>query len=86
MLRLDPAVHARLAVQAQASGKSLHQYAAEVLAGVLRADREKPLAKLKKDLGNGAKYCEQLLDYDKRGNDIKKYRIKKYSIAKAKII
>ena len=34
VLRLDPAVHARLAVNAQASGKSLNQYAAEVLAGV----------------------------------------------------
>jgi predicted HicB family RNase H-like nuclease len=34
VLRLDPAVHARLAVKAQASGKSLNQYAAEVLAGV----------------------------------------------------
>ena len=34
VLRLDPVVHARLAVKAQASGKSLNQYAAEVLAGV----------------------------------------------------
>ena len=34
VLRLDPAVHARLAVKAQANGKSLNQYAAEVLAGV----------------------------------------------------
>jgi predicted HicB family RNase H-like nuclease len=34
LLRLDPAVHARLAVKAHASGKSLNQYAAEVLAGV----------------------------------------------------
>ncbi|MDR2727443.1 MAG: type II toxin-antitoxin system HicB family antitoxin [Deltaproteobacteria bacterium] len=34
VLRLDPAVHARLATRAQASGKSLNQYAAEVLAGV----------------------------------------------------
>ncbi|MDL2274542.1 type II toxin-antitoxin system HicB family antitoxin [Desulfosarcina sp. OttesenSCG-928-G10] len=31
VLRLDPAVHARLAVKAQASGKSLNQFAAEVL-------------------------------------------------------
>jgi predicted HicB family RNase H-like nuclease len=34
LLRLEPAVHARLAVKAQASGKSLNQYAAEVLSGV----------------------------------------------------
>jgi len=34
VLRLDPAIHARLAVKAQTSGKSLNQYAAEVLAGV----------------------------------------------------
>jgi len=33
VLRLDPAIHARLAVKAQASGKSLNQYAAEALAG-----------------------------------------------------
>ena len=32
MLRIDPAIHARLAVQAQAAGKSLNQYAAELLA------------------------------------------------------
>jgi len=32
VLRLDPAVHARLAVKAHTSGKSLNQYAAEVLA------------------------------------------------------
>lgn len=31
-LRLDPALHARLAVQAQAVGKSLNQYAADLLA------------------------------------------------------
>ncbi|MDL2329998.1 type II toxin-antitoxin system HicB family antitoxin [Desulfosarcina sp. OttesenSCG-928-A07] len=31
VLRLDPAVHARLAIKAQASGKSLNQFAAEVL-------------------------------------------------------
>ena len=31
MLRLDPALHARLAAQAQAVGKSLNQYAVEVL-------------------------------------------------------
>jgi hicB family protein len=30
-LRIDPALHARLAAQAQAMGKSLNQYAAEVL-------------------------------------------------------
>jgi len=35
VLRLDPAVHARLAVQARAGGKSLNQYVAEVLAGNL---------------------------------------------------
>ena len=34
VLRIDPAVHARLAGKAQASGKSLNQFAAEVLAGV----------------------------------------------------
>ena len=32
VLRLDPSIHAQLAVKAQASGKSLNQYAAEVLA------------------------------------------------------
>ena len=32
ILRLDPALHARLAIKAQASGKSLNQYATEVLA------------------------------------------------------
>lgn len=32
MLRIDPAVHARLAIQAQAAGKSLNQYAADLLA------------------------------------------------------
>lgn len=31
-LRLEPALHARLAVQAKAQGKSLNQYASEVLA------------------------------------------------------
>lgn len=31
-LRLDPAIHARLAAQAQAVGKSLNQYAADLLA------------------------------------------------------
>jgi len=46
---------------------------------------EKPIAKLKKDLGNGAKYFEQLLDDEKRGNDIKKYRIKKRRKLKSKI-
>lgn len=30
-LRLDPVLHSRLAAQAQAMGKSLNQYAAEVL-------------------------------------------------------
>ncbi|MBO5651691.1 MAG: type II toxin-antitoxin system HicB family antitoxin [Selenomonas sp.] len=32
MLRLEPALHARLAAQAQAVGKSLNQYAVDVLA------------------------------------------------------
>jgi len=32
VLRIDPAVHARIAAKAIASGKSLNQYAAEVLA------------------------------------------------------
>ena len=31
MLRLDPVLHARLAARAQAMGKSLNQYATEVL-------------------------------------------------------
>lgn len=31
-LRLDPAIHARLAAQARAMGKSLNQYAADLLA------------------------------------------------------
>lgn len=32
VLRLSPALHARLAAQAQATGKSLNQYAVDVLA------------------------------------------------------
>lgn len=32
MLRLDPALHAKIATRAQAVGKSLNQYAADVLA------------------------------------------------------
>lgn len=32
LLRLDPAVHAHIAFQAQAHGKSINQYAGEVLA------------------------------------------------------
>lgn len=32
LLRIDPGLHARLAARAQASGVSLNQYAAEVLA------------------------------------------------------
>ncbi|MDR0835883.1 MAG: type II toxin-antitoxin system HicB family antitoxin [Tannerella sp.] len=32
ILRLDPEIHARLAIKAQAHGKSLNQYAAELLA------------------------------------------------------
>ena len=51
---------------------------------VLRADLEKPIAKLKKDLYNGAKYFEQLLDDEKRGRDAKKYRIKKLRISKTR--
>ncbi|MDR0826607.1 MAG: type II toxin-antitoxin system HicB family antitoxin [Desulfovibrio sp.] len=35
VLRLDPSIHARLAVKAQAKGKSLNQFAAEVLAQAL---------------------------------------------------
>jgi Uncharacterized protein encoded in hypervariable junctions of pilus gene clusters len=31
VLRIDPSLHARLAVKAQANGKSLNQYATEVL-------------------------------------------------------
>lgn len=31
VLRIDPSLHARLAVKAQASGKSLNQFATEVL-------------------------------------------------------
>lgn len=33
-LRLDPVIHARLAAQAQAMGKSLNQYAVDVLARI----------------------------------------------------
>ena len=44
---------------------------------VLRADLVEPIEKFKKDLSKGAKYFDQLLDDDKKGNDIKKYRIKK---------
>jgi len=32
VLRIDPALHARIAAKAMASGKSLNQYAADVLA------------------------------------------------------
>lgn len=34
VLRIDPSVHARLAIKAQASGKSLNQYAADFLATI----------------------------------------------------
>ena len=34
VLRIDPALHARIAAKAMASGKSLNQYAADVLAHV----------------------------------------------------
>ena len=34
VLRIDPSLHARLAVKAQAQGMSLNQYAADVLAHV----------------------------------------------------
>ena len=34
VLRIDPSLHARLAIKAQASGKSLNQYAADVLSHV----------------------------------------------------
>jgi hypothetical protein len=44
---------------------------------VLRADLEKPIERLKKNIALGTKYFEQLLDDEKRGNDIKKYRNKK---------
>ena len=50
---------------------------------VLRHDLEKPIAKLKKDIDLGAKYFEQLLDDEKRGSDIKKYRIKKRRSSKS---
>ena len=43
---------------------------------VLHADLAPQIARFKKDLGNGIKYFEQLLDDEKRGNYIKKYRIK----------
>lgn len=32
VLRIEPALHARLAMQAKATGKSLNQYAADILA------------------------------------------------------
>lgn len=34
LLRLDPAIHAHIAMQAQVHGKSINQYASEVLANV----------------------------------------------------
>ena len=49
---------------------------------VLRSDLEKPIAKLKRDLSNGTKYFEQLLDNEQRGYDIKKFRIKKRRTAR----
>jgi hypothetical protein len=44
---------------------------------VLRSDLEKQIEKLKKDLTKCVKYFEHLLDDEKMGNDIKKYRIKR---------
>ena len=51
---------------------------------VLRSDLEKPIERLKKDIALDAKYFEQLLDNEKRGSDIKKYRIKKRRRSKIK--
>jgi len=53
---------------------------------VLRSDLKNPIEKLKKDLTKGAKYFEQLLDSEKRGNDIKKYRIKQRQISRKNVI
>ena len=44
---------------------------------VLRIDLEPRIKILKKNLSLGTQYFEQLLDDEKRGTDIKKYRIKK---------
>ena len=44
---------------------------------VLRADLEKPIENLKKNLSQRVKYFEQILDDEKRDNDIRKYHIKK---------
>jgi len=51
---------------------------------VLRHDLERPIDKLKKDIELGAKYFEHLLDDEQRGNDIKKYRIKRQRRPKIK--
>lgn len=44
---------------------------------VLRSDLEVRIGVMKKNLSLGTQYFEQLLDDEKRGTDIKKYRIKK---------
>jgi len=44
---------------------------------VLRSDLEVPIVKLKRDIAAGTKYFEILLNDEKRGIDIRKYRIKK---------
>ena len=59
------------------NGQMVHALTWRKVLAVLHADLDKPIAKLKKNLDNGVKYFEQLLDDEKRGSDIKKYRIKK---------
>ena len=49
---------------------------------VLRSDLEPRIKVMKRSLSLGTKYFEQLLDDEKRGSDIKKYRIKKKRLKK----
>lgn len=49
---------------------------------VLRSDLEPRINRMKKNLVLGTKFFEELLDDEKRGSDIKKYRIKKKRLKK----
>jgi hypothetical protein len=52
---------------------------------VLRSDMEVRIGIMKKNITLGTKYFEELLDDEKRGSDIKKYRIKKSRRPRTKI-
>jgi len=51
---------------------------------VLHADLKNPIEKLKRNFSQGIKYFEQILDVEKQGSDIKKYRLKKRRISRTK--